>query len=454
MIHGVYTDVAALGSAPAGEVRVRGYVRTSRFNAHVGFIELNDGTQFYGAQVVCDLDTRPGLAAAAKYATGSSLDVAGELVFTPEARQPFEIRAASVTLVGDCDADYPMQKKRHTLEFMREMPHLRVRTNTFSALFRVRNCVSMAIHEYLQSEGFMWVATPILTGNDAEGAGETFGVTADSSAGDGGFFGKPASLTVSGQLHVEPFALAFDRAYTFGPTFRAENSNTTTHAAEFWMVEPELSYADLEDDMEVMEGLVRFVTGRVLERCPDETAFFNDRIDETHTLTARLAKTRDTDFRRMTYTEAVELLEKSGRDFKYPVKWGLDLKTEHERYLCEEVAQSPLFLTDYPKDIKAFYMRLNPDGKTVAACDLLVPGVGELIGGSQREERYGELIRRMNEVGIPVESLSWYADLRRFGSVPHAGFGLGLERFLLYVTAIGNIRDTLPYARTPGNMVF
>ncbi|MDR0917221.1 MAG: asparagine--tRNA ligase [Oscillospiraceae bacterium] len=453
MIHDKYIDIAELADTPSGAVRIRGYVRSNRANAHVGFIDLNDGTRFSGVQVVYDLDAHPEFAAATKYPTGSSIDVAGQLVFTPDAKQPFEVRADVIELVGDCDSDFPMQKKRHSLEFLRDLPHLRVRTNTFSALFRVRNVLSMAIHEHLQSQGFMWVSTPILTGNDAEGAGETFGVTTDSDA-EGGFFGKPTVLTVSGQLHVEPFALAFDRAYTFGPTFRAENSNTTTHAAEFWMVEPEMSYADLDDDMRVMESLVRHCVAAVLDRCAEEIQFFNDRIDETHTLTERLTATRDTPFRRMTYTEGVEILEKSGKDFKYPVKWGLDLKTEHERYLCEEVVRGPLFLTDYPKEIKAFYMRLNDDGKTAAACDLLVPGVGELIGGSQREERYDVLLARMNEVGISPETLSWYADLRRFGSVPHSGFGLGLERFLLYVTAIGNIRDAIPYARTPGQMAF
>jgi asparaginyl-tRNA synthetase len=310
----------------------------------------------------------------------------------------------------------------------------------------------MAIHEYLQNDGFMYVAAPIITGNDAEGAGETFGVTTSGGAEE--FFGRRAVLTVSGQLHVEPFALAYDKAYTFGPTFRAENSNTTTHAAEFWMIEPEISYADLEDDMEVMEGLVKHCISAVLDRCPDEMRFFNDLIDEQHTLLARLNAVKNSEFRRMTYTEAIDILKSSGKSFKFPVEWGLDLKTEHERYLCEDVVAGPLFLIDYPKDIKAFYMRQNDDGRTVAACDLLVPGVGELIGGSQREERYEKLLSRMAEMGIPEEPLRWYTDLRRFGSVPHSGFGLGLERFLLYLTNIGNIRDALPYARTPGNLVF
>ena len=455
MIRGKYTDIAVLSKHTPGEVTVRGFIRSNRSNGHIGFIDLNDGTRHNGVQIVYDMDAKPALAPAAKLVTGASVDVRGELVFTPEARQPFELRAAEITLIGDCDADFPMQKKRHSLEFMREIPHLRTRTNTFSALFRVRNALSMAIHEYLQNDGFMYVAAPILTGNDAEGAGETFHVTtSEAIAGDDSteFFARPASLTVSGQLHVEPFALAYDKAYTFGPTFRAENSNTTTHAAEFWMIEPELAWADLEDDMAVMEGLVKHCITTVLERCPDEMKFFNDMIDPDKTLLSRLEAVRTSDFHKMTYTEAIEVLEKSGRKFKFPVKWGLDLKTEHERYLCEEVAAGPLFLTDYPKDIKAFYMRQNDDGKTVAACDLLVPGVGELIGGSQREERYDRLTARMEEIGIPLEPLAWYADLRRFGSVPHAGFGLGLERFLLFLTKIGNIRDSIPYARTPGNM--
>jgi len=456
MIRGNFTDIARLADAPAGAIAVRGAVRSNRNNGHIGFIDLNDGTRHAGVQIVYDLDAIPAHAAAAKLVTGASITVRGELVFTPEARQPFEVRAEEITLVGDCDADFPMQKKRHSLEFLRELPHLRTRTNTFSALFRVRNALSLAIHEYLQNDGFMYVATPILTGNDAEGAGETFKVSTSEAAEDAvadEFFGKAASLTVSGQLHVEPFALAYDKAYTFGPTFRAENSNTTTHAAEFWMIEPELNWADLEDDMAVMEGLVKHCITAVLERCPDEMKFFNDLIDKDKTLLARLEAVRTSAFSRMTYTEAIGRLKASGKAFKFPVEWGLDLKTEHERYLCEEVAEGPLFLTDYPKDIKAFYMRLNDDGKTVAACDLLVPGVGELIGGSQREERHDRLMARMAEMGIPVEPLAWYTDLRRFGSTPHAGFGLGLERFLLYLTSIGNIRDTLPYARTPGNMM-
>jgi asparaginyl-tRNA synthetase len=446
MIRGKYTDIARLQGRGEGGVSIRGHIRSNRAGARVGFMDLNDGTRFAGCQVVYDTGAGSGTAAAAKYPTGAAVEAEGELVFTPGARQPFEVRAVRIALIGDCDADYPMQKKRHTPEFLREMPHLRVRTNTFSALFRVRAALSAALHGYLRGEGFMYVATPIMTGNDAEGAGEAFGVGSE-------LFDRPASLTVSGQLHLEPFALAYDKAYTFGPAFRAENSNTPTHAAEFWMVEPEMSFADLEDDMAVMEALVKHCVGEVLERCPEEMRFF-DAAGGEGALIARLEAVKGSAFGRMTYTEAVSVLERSGEDFRYPVRWGLDLKTEHERYLCERVAGGPLFLTDYPEGIKAFYMRQNDDGRTVAACDLLVPGVGELIGGSQREERYDKLISRMREMGVPEAPLKWYADLRRYGSVPHAGFGLGVERFLMYLTGIGNIRDTLPYARTPGRLIF
>ncbi len=436
-------------------VRVRGWIRTNRNNGHIGFMEINDGTCFLGVQVVYDLDKHPGFAEAAKYSTGSSVDVTGRFVITPEARQPFEINADDMLLVGGCDPDFPMQKKRHTMEFMREIPHLRTRTNTFSALFRVRNAAMFAIHEFLQKNGFLYINTPIITGNDAEGAGEVFTVTTREDGDyEKDFFGKHACLTVSGQLHVEPFALAYDRVYTFGPTFRAENSNTTTHASEFWMIEPEIAFADLEDDMELMEGLVQYVISSVLDRCPDEMAFFNQFFDSEHKLIERLRHVAETKFKIMTYTEAIDILLSSDRQFQYPVEWGIDLKSEHERYLCEEIAKGPMFLIDYPKDIKAFYMRCNDDGKTVAACDMLVPGVGELIGGSQREERYDKLTERMKELGIPEEPLAWYTDLRRYGSVPHSGFGVGLERFILYLTNIGNIRDTIPYCRTPRNMMF
>jgi asparaginyl-tRNA synthetase len=437
------------------EVCVRGWVRTNRNNGHIGFMAVNDGTCFDNVQIVYDMDKNPEFKEASKILTGCAVEAKGSFVITPEAKQPFEIAAQEITLVGNCDSDYPLQKKRHSLEFLREIPHLRPRTNTFNALFRVRSVLCGAIHEYFQKNGFLYITPPLITGNDAEGAGEVFTVTTrDDGDYEKDFFGKHACLTVSGQLHVEPFALACDKVYTFGPTFRAENSNTTTHASEFWMVEPELAFADLEDDMQCMEGMVKYCINAVLQRCPAEMKFFNDMIDKEHTLIERLRHVASSEFKVMTYTEAVELLEKSGKKFQYPVKWGVDLKTEHERYICEEVVKGPVFLIDYPKEIKAFYMRINDDGKTVAACDCLVPGVGELIGGSQREERYDVLTKRMEEMKIPRENLQWYCDLRRFGSVKHAGFGLGLERFILYLTNIGNIRDTRPYARTPKNLMF
>ena len=451
-------DLYSIKDDPSSDgkpVRVRGWVRTNRSNGHVGFIALSDGTCFENVQVVYNIDAHPELAEASKIATGCSIDVTGALALTPDAKQPFEVQADSVSLVGGCDPDFPMQKKRHSLEFMREIPHLRPRTNTFTALFRVRSVLCGAIHEFFQSNGFLYITPPLITGNDAEGAGEVFTVTTrDDGDYEKDFFGKHACLTVSGQLHVEPFALAYDKVYTFGPTFRAENSNTTTHASEFWMVEPEIAFADLEDDMAVMESMVKYCIKAVLERCPSEMKFFNDMFDKEHTLLSRLQAVVDSEFKVLPYTEAIDLLLKSGRQFQYPVEWGIDMKSEHERYLCEEVVKGPVFIIDYPKDIKAFYMRMNDDGKTVAACDCLVPGVGELIGGSQREERYDLLVKRMAELGIPQESLQWYCDLRRFGSVPHSGFGLGLERFILYLTNIGNIRDTIPYARTPKNLMF
>ena len=461
MIRDRYTlirELFASNEDPAldgSEVTIRGWVRTNRNNGHIGFMAVNDGTCFDNVQVVYDMDKNPSFASASKILTGCAVEARGKFVLTPEAKQPFEIAAEEIVLVGECDSDDPLQKKRHSLEFLREIPHLRPRTNTFNALFRVRSVLCGAIHEYFQKNGFLYITPPLITGNDAEGAGEVFTVTTREDGDyEKDFFGKHACLTVSGQLHVEPFALAYDKVYTFGPTFRAENSNTTTHASEFWMVEPELAFADLEDDMACMEDMVKYCINAVLERCPAEMKFFNDMIDKEHTLIERLRHVADSEFKVMTYTEAVELLEKSGRKFQYPVKWGVDLKTEHERYICEEVVKGPVFLIDYPKDIKAFYMRINDDGKTVAACDCLVPGVGELIGGSQREERYDVLTKRMEEMNIPRENLQWYCDLRRYGSVKHSGFGLGLERFILYLTNIGNIRDAIPYARTPKNLMF
>ncbi len=451
-VRGVTPNTAASDGA---EVTISGWIRTNRSNNNIGFISLNDGSCFNCCQVIYESNKIDNYTDITKLLTGCSIEVTGKLVMTPGAQQPFEINASSVVLLGSCDADYPLQKKRHSLEFLREIPHLRPRTNTFMAVFKVRSLVSQAIHEFFHDEGFTYIHTPLITGNDAEGAGETFTVTTrDDGKYEEDFFGKHACLTVSGQLHVEPFALAFGKVYTFGPTFRAENSNTAFHASEFWMIEPELAFADLKDDMACMEKMLKFVIKSVLDNAPDEMKFLNDFVCEKHDLIDKLTKVVNSDFRAITYTEAIDYLLKSGRDFEYPVEWGIDLKSEHERYICEQVVGGPTFLIDYPKEIKAFYMRVNDDGKTVAACDLLVPGVGELIGGSQREERCDVLVNKMQELGIPQEDLQWYLDLRRFGGVKHSGFGLGLERLLMYVTGVSNIRDVLPYARTPRNLKF
>lgn len=433
-------------------VQIQGWVRTNRSNNNVGFIELNDGTYFRNCQCVYP-NTLINFADTTKYLTGTALTITGKLVFTPQNKQPFEIEVKEVVLEGACDPSYPLQKKRHSFEYLREIAHLRPRTNTFSAVFRVRSVLSMAIHEFFQNQGFVYVHAPIITGNDAEGAGEVFTVTTrkdDKYSED--FFGKKASLTVSGQLQAEAFALAFRDVYTFGPTFRAENSNTARHASEFWMIEPEIAFADLADDMDLMEDMVVSCINYVLENCPEEMKFFNEMIDKT--LLERLERVRNSRFVRMPYTEAIEHLLKADVTFEYPVKWGMDLQSEHERYICEKVVEGPVFLTDYPKDIKAFYMRLNDDNQTVAACDLLVPGVGELIGGSQREERLEILRSRMAEFHVEEESMQWYLDLRRYGGVKHAGFGLGFERFLMYITGINNIRDVVPFARTPRNLEY
>lgn len=431
-------------------VQIQGWVRTNRSNNNVGFIELNDGTYFRNCQCVYP-NTLINYADTTKYLTGTALTITGKFVLTPQNKQPFEIEVKEVVLEGACDPSYPLQKKRHSFEYLREIAHLRPRTNTFSAVFRVRSVLSMAIHEFFQNQGFIYVHAPIITGNDAEGAGEVFTVTTrkDDKYSDD-FFGKKASLTVSGQLQAEAFALAFRDVYTFGPTFRAENSNTARHASEFWMIEPEIAFADLADDMDLMEDMVVSCINYVLENCPEEMKFFNEMIDKT--LLERLERVRNSRFTRMPYTEAVEHLLKADVTFEYPVKWGMDLQSEHERYICEKIVDGPVFLTDYPKDIKAFYMRLNDDNQTVAACDLLVPGVGELIGGSQREERLDILRSRMAEFHVDEESMQWYLDLRRYGGVKHAGFGLGFERFLMYITGINNIRDVVPFARTPRNL--
>lgn len=433
-------------------VQVQGWVRTNRNNKNVGFIELNDGTYFRSIQLVYASDLEQ-FEEATRYLTGTALTVIGSFKLTPGMKQPFEIEVKSFNLEGACDPDYPLQKKQHSFEYLREIAHLRPRTNTFSAVFRVRSVLSMAIHEFFQDQGFVYLHAPIITGNDAEGAGEVFTVTTRNDANyEEDFFGKKASLTVSGQLQAEAFALAFRDVYTFGPTFRAENSNTARHASEFWMIEPEIAFADLADDMDLIEDMVKSCIQYVLDNAEEEMKFFNERIDKT--LMERLDKVLNMPFARMTYTEAIEHLKEAPVKFEFPVDWGTDLQSEHERYICEQVVQGPVFLTDYPKDIKAFYMRMNDDGKTVAACDLLVPAIGELVGGSQREERYDMLKQRMDDMNIHAESLKWYLDLRRYGGCQHAGFGLGFERFLMYITGMQNIRDVLPFARTPRNLEY
>ena len=431
-------------------VQVQGWVRTNRNNKNVGFIELNDGTYFRSIQLVYASELEQ-FEEATRYLTGTALTVIGSFKLTPGMKQPFEIEVKSFNLEGACDPDYPLQKKQHSFEYLREIAHLRPRTNTFSAVFRVRSVLSMAIHEFFQDQGFVYLHAPIITGNDAEGAGEVFTVTTRNDANyEEDFFGKKSSLTVSGQLQAEAFALAFRDVYTFGPTFRAENSNTARHASEFWMIEPEIAFADLADDMDLIEDMVKSCIQYVLDNAEEEMKFFNERIDKS--LLERLDKVLNMPFARMTYTEAIEHLKEAPVKFEFPVDWGTDLQSEHERYICEQVVQGPVFLTDYPKDIKAFYMRLNDDGKTVAACDLLVPAIGELVGGSQREERYDMLKQRMDDMNIHAESLKWYLDLRRYGGCQHAGFGLGFERFLMYITGMQNIRDVLPFARTPRNL--
>ena len=433
-------------------VQVQGWVRTNRNNKNVGFIELNDGTYFRSIQLVYASDLEQ-FEEATRYLTGTALTVIGSFKLTPGMKQPFEIEVKSFNLEGACDPDYPLQKKQHSFEYLREIAHLRPRTNTFSAVFRVRSVLSMAIHEFFQDQGFVYLHAPIITGNDAEGAGEVFTVTTRNDANyEEDFFGKKASLTVSGQLQAEAFALAFRDVYTYGPTFRAENSNTARHASEFWMIEPEIAFADLADDMDLIEDMVKSCIQYVLDNAEEEMKFFNERIDKT--LMERLDKVLNMPFARMTYTEAIEHLKEAPVKFEFPVDWGTDLQSEHERYICEQVVQGPVFLTDYPKDIKAFYMRMNDDGKTVAACDLLVPAIGELVGGSQREERYDMLKQRMDDMNIHAESLKWYLDLRRYGGCQHAGFGLGFERFLMYITGMQNIRDVLPFARTPRNLEY
>lgn len=441
------------------EIQVGGWIRSIRDSKAFGFIVLNDGTSFDTLQIVYH-DTMANFAEVSKLNVGAAIVVKGTLVATPEAKQPFEIQATEVTVEGASSADYPLQKKRHTFEYLRTIPHLRARTNTFQAVFRVRSLIAYAIHQYFQEQGFVYVHTPLITSSDCEGAGEMFQVTTldldnvpktEDGAVDYSkdFFGKHTSLTVSGQLNAETYAMAFRNVYTFGPTFRAENSNTTRHAAEFWMIEPEMAFADLDDNMAVAEGMLKYVIHYVLENAPSEMNFFNQFVDKG--LLDRLNHVLNSEFGHVTYTEAVKLLEEHNDEFDYKVFWGCDLQTEHERYLTEKIFKRPVFVTDYPKEIKAFYMKLNPDGKTVAAVDCLVPGIGEIIGGSQREDDYEKLLARMNELGLKPEDYGFYLDLRKYGSVRHSGFGLGFERCVMYLTGMGNIRDVVPFPRTVNN---
>lgn len=445
------------------EVTLGGWIRTMRVSKNFGFIELNDGSFFKNIQIVFEADALSNYAEITKLGVGAAIIVKGLLVETPEAKQPFEVKAQEIAIEGTSTPDYPLQKKRHSVEFLRQIAYLRPRTNMFSATFRVRSLIAYAIHQFFQDKGFVYAHTPIITGSDCEGAGEMFRVTTLDlnnlpKKEDGtvdfskDFFGKETNLTVSGQLSAETFAMAFRNVYTFGPTFRAENSNTARHAAEFWMIEPEMAFADLEDNMEVAEEMLKYIIQYVLDNAPEEMEFFNSFVDKG--LLDRLHNILNNDFGRVTYTEAVDLLIKSGKKFEYPVEWGIDLQTEHERYLTEEIFKKPVFVTDYPKDIKAFYMRMNDDNKTVAAMDLLVPGVGEIIGGSQREERLELLEKRMDELGLKKEDYWWYLDLRKYGGTRHSGYGLGFERAVMYLTGMSNIRDVLPYPRTVKNAEF
>ena len=444
------------------EITIEGWVKTLRDSKTFGFIELNDGTFFKNIQIVFN-NTLSNFDEIRKLTISSSIKVIGNFVLTPNSKQPFEIQANKIEIENLSDNDYPLQKKRHSFEYLRTIAHLRPRTNTFNAVFRVRSVFAYGIHKFFQEQGFVYVHTPILTGSDAEGAGEMFNVNSFDlnnvpKTDDGkidfskDFFGRHTHLTVSGQLNGETFAESFCNIYTFGPTFRAENSNTVKHAAEFWMIEPEICFADLEDDMDLAENMIKYTFKYVLDNCPEEMEFFNNFIDKG--LLDRLNHVINSDFARVSYTDAIKELEKHNDEFEFKVSWGVDLQTEHERYLCEKIYKKPVFVKDYPKDIKAFYMKQNSDGKTVAAADLLVPGIGEIIGGSQREEDYTKLLSRMKELNMPLENYSWYLDLRKYGSCVHSGFGLGFERAIMYLTGMQNIRDVIPFPRTPKNCEF
>ncbi len=452
----IYKDKESLLNT---QVTIGGWVRSLRDSKSFGFIVLNDGTYFDTLQVVYH-DTMENFSEISKLNVGTAVIVTGTLVPTPEAKQPFEIQADKIIVEGTSTPDYPLQKKRHSFEYLRTISHLRPRTNTFQAVFRVRSLIAYAIHQFFQERDFVYVHTPIITGSDCEGAGEMFQVTTmdlndipktkeGSVDFSQDFFGKPTNLTVSGQLNAETYAMAFRNVYTFGPTFRAENSNTTRHAAEFWMIEPEMAFADLDDNMELAEAMLKYVIRFVLEHAPEEMNFFNQFVDKE--LLNRLNHVLNSEFAHVTYTEAIELLEKHNEEFDSKVFWGCDLQTEHERYLTEQLYKKPVFVTDYPKEIKAFYMKLNPDNKTVAAVDCLVPGIGEIIGGSQREDNYDKLVARMDELGLEKEDYEFYLDLRKYGSTRHAGFGLGFERCVMYLTGMGNIRDVVPFPRTVNN---
>ena len=444
------------------EITLEAWVKTLRDSKTFGFIEINDGTFFKNVQIVFT-DKLSNFEKVKKLTISSTIKVTGKVVLTENAKQPFEIQATNIEIFSMSDNSYPLQKKKHSFEYLRTIAHLRPRANTFNAVFRVRSVLAYAIHKFFQERNFVYVNTPLITGSDAEGAGEMFNVNSFDLANvpklENGepdfskdFFGKSAHLTVSGQLNAETFAQSFCNVYTFGPTFRAENSNTVKHAAEFWMIEPEICFADLKDDMDLAEDMIKYIFQYVLDNCPEEMAFFNQFIDKS--LLDRLDNVINSDFARISYTDAVKELEKYNDKFEVKVFWGLDLQTEHERFLCEQIFKKPVFVTDYPKDIKAFYMKLNPDGKTVAAADLLVPGIGEIVGGSQREEDYDKLLTRMKELDMPIENYEWYLDLRKYGSCNHAGFGLGFERAIMYLTGMQNIRDVIPFPRTPKNCEF